>query len=84
MPSSEKSISSLEAMGVKVYGLDEPHVNSTENEISWDNIAGYDQQKRYVLLSVTYFCSSLVKYVSYIRVGIDKRGNNGKRPMIKR
>ncbi|KAL4019750.1 hypothetical protein IC575_018506 [Cucumis melo] len=46
MPSSEKSISSLEAMGVKVYGLDEPHVNSTENEISWDNIAGYDQQKR--------------------------------------
>ncbi|XP_031743223.1 ATPase family AAA domain-containing protein 1-B isoform X2 [Cucumis sativus] len=46
MPSSEKSISSLEAMGVKVYGLDGPHLNSTKNEISWDNIAGYDQQKR--------------------------------------
>ncbi|XP_022132785.1 probable 26S proteasome regulatory subunit 10B isoform X2 [Momordica charantia] len=45
MPSSEKSISSLEAMGVKVYGLDEPRVNSSNNEISWDNIAGYDQQK---------------------------------------
>lgn len=46
MPSSEKSISSLEAMGVKVYGLNEPHIYSSNNEISWDNIAGYDQQKR--------------------------------------
>lgn len=46
MPSSEKSISSLEAMGVKVYGLDESHDYSSKNEISWDNIAGYDQQKR--------------------------------------
>ena len=58
-------------MGVKVYGLDGPHLNSTKNEISWDNIAGYDQQKRYALLSVTYFCSSLAKYFSYIQLCID-------------
>lgn len=45
LPDPEKSISSLESMGVKVYGLDEQHVNSSKNEISWDNIAGYDQQK---------------------------------------
>ncbi|XP_007026191.2 PREDICTED: katanin p60 ATPase-containing subunit A1 isoform X1 [Theobroma cacao] len=46
MPSAEKSIASLEAMGVRIYGLDAPHQNSSYSEISWDNIAGYDQQKR--------------------------------------
>lgn len=48
MPSAEKLVASLESMGVRIYGLDEPHVNSSNGEISWDNIAGYDQQKRYV------------------------------------
>ncbi|KAF3451770.1 hypothetical protein FNV43_RR07866 [Rhamnella rubrinervis] len=46
MPTAEKSIASLESMGVRVYGLDESHVNSLSNEISWENIAGYHQQKR--------------------------------------
>ncbi|KAM3749225.1 hypothetical protein ACB098_05G167100 [Castanea mollissima] len=46
VPSAEKSVASLEAMGVKVYGLDEAPVYSSNIEISWDNIAGYDQQKR--------------------------------------
>lgn len=43
---AQKSISSLEAMGVRIYGLDAPHQNKPYNEISWDNIAGYDQQKQ--------------------------------------
>ncbi|KAJ9169173.1 hypothetical protein P3X46_020634 [Hevea brasiliensis] len=46
MPSAEKSVATLESMGVRIYGLDEPHVNSSNGEITWDNIAGYDQQKR--------------------------------------
>ncbi|XP_057431529.1 cell division control protein 48 isoform X2 [Lotus japonicus] len=48
-PSADKSVSSLEAMGVRIYGLNEPIGMSTgENEISWDNIAGYEQQKRII------------------------------------
>ncbi|PON52154.1 Spastin [Parasponia andersonii] len=48
MPSSDKSksVSNLESMGVRVYGLDEPLLNSPNSEISWENIAGYYQQKR--------------------------------------
>ncbi|KAF8409613.1 hypothetical protein HHK36_005691 [Tetracentron sinense] len=46
LPSLEKSVATLEGMGVKVFGLNGPHVVSSNNEISWDNIAGYDQQKR--------------------------------------
>ncbi|CAL5410588.1 unnamed protein product [Camellia sinensis] len=45
-PSSEKSVSSLEAMGVRIYGLNEPNLGHSQTEISWDNIAGYNQQKR--------------------------------------
>lgn len=44
----EKSVSALEDMGVRVYGYDEPHEYSKNGVISWDNIAGYDQQKQYV------------------------------------
>ncbi|KAH7569433.1 hypothetical protein ACOSP7_012835 [Xanthoceras sorbifolium] len=43
---AERTIASLESMGVKIYGLDEPQLNFAKNEISWDNIAGYYQQKR--------------------------------------
>ncbi|KAL1809143.1 hypothetical protein ACET3Z_026133 [Daucus carota] len=46
MPSKGKSISSLEAMGIKIYGLDEPNMGDSKSEISWENIAGYSQQKR--------------------------------------
>lgn len=49
VPSIDKSIASLESMGVRVYGLNEPHTSISNGEISWDNIAGYDNQKRYVL-----------------------------------
>lgn len=46
MPSADKLIASLESMGVRIYGINEPNLSSTRKEISWDNIAGYDQQKR--------------------------------------
>ncbi|KAJ4842748.1 hypothetical protein Tsubulata_013369 [Turnera subulata] len=46
MPSADKSVSSLESMGVRIYGLNQPQENSSNSEISWDNIAGYDHQKR--------------------------------------
>ncbi|KAL5097436.1 hypothetical protein RYX36_001763 [Vicia faba] len=46
-PSVDKAISSLEAMGVRTYGLNEP-IGTSNNEISWDNIAGYEHQKRVI------------------------------------
>ncbi|XP_015574307.1 cell division control protein 48 homolog D isoform X3 [Ricinus communis] len=46
MPSADKSVATLESMGVRIYGLNEPHINSSKGEISWNNIAGYDQQKQ--------------------------------------
>lgn len=46
-PSVEKSVSALEAMGVRVYGLDETSGIPADGTIFWENIAGYDQQKRY-------------------------------------
>lgn len=49
VPSVDKSIASLESMGVRVYGLGEPGICISNGEISWDNIAGYGDQKRYVL-----------------------------------
>lgn len=45
-PSTEKLIASLESMGVRIYGVDEPNVSSASKDISWDNLAGYDLQKR--------------------------------------
>ncbi|OWM83366.1 hypothetical protein CDL15_Pgr012847 [Punica granatum] len=44
--SPEKAIANLESMGVRIYGLDEPRINFSTKAISWDNVAGYDQQKR--------------------------------------
>ncbi|XP_047156672.1 probable 26S proteasome regulatory subunit 10B isoform X1 [Vigna umbellata] len=48
VPSVDKSISDLEGMGVRIYGLDEPVGISKDAEISWDNIAGYEHQKRLI------------------------------------
>ncbi|KAJ0692137.1 putative AAA+ ATPase domain, ATPase, AAA-type, core [Helianthus annuus] len=45
-PSMDKSVASLEGMGVKIYGLKEPKLEDSKSEISWENIAGYNQQKR--------------------------------------
>ncbi|KAJ8461332.1 hypothetical protein OPV22_034258 [Ensete ventricosum] len=39
-------VSALEGMGVRVYGLDETSSFPWDGTISWENIAGYDEQKR--------------------------------------
>ncbi|KDO78373.1 hypothetical protein CISIN_1g047219mg [Citrus sinensis] len=39
-------VSVLQLAGRRIYGLDEPQLNTSKSEISWENIAGYDQQKR--------------------------------------
>ncbi|CAI9787860.1 unnamed protein product [Fraxinus pennsylvanica] len=46
VPSIDKTVSSLEGMGVKVYGLAESNADQPKADISWDNIAGYNHQKR--------------------------------------
>ncbi|MCL7035038.1 hypothetical protein MKW94_011809 [Papaver nudicaule] len=42
----EKSVAALEAMGVRIFGLKESPAVSSTGDIAWENIAGYDQQKR--------------------------------------
>ncbi|KAJ8761287.1 hypothetical protein K2173_001343 [Erythroxylum novogranatense] len=44
--SVEKIATSLESMGVRVYGLEQTESDLSNGEISWDNIVGYEQQKR--------------------------------------
>ncbi|XP_047312247.1 uncharacterized protein LOC124915551 isoform X2 [Impatiens glandulifera] len=44
--STEKSVASLEAMGVIIYGLNEAKYDHSSSEVSWGNIVGYHQQKR--------------------------------------
>ncbi|KAK6123923.1 hypothetical protein DH2020_042342 [Rehmannia glutinosa] len=46
IPAKDKTIASLEGMGVKVYGLKQPNAENPKVDITWDNIAGYDNQKR--------------------------------------
>ncbi|XP_020518899.1 spastin isoform X1 [Amborella trichopoda] len=45
-PVKSKSLEALEAMGVKVFGLDESNTVFHNYEISWDIVAGYYWQKR--------------------------------------
>ena len=51
-PSLEKIVSDLEAMGVRVYGFDETGGIPLGGMISWDNLAGYEEQKREIEDSV--------------------------------
>ncbi|KAG6695410.1 hypothetical protein I3842_09G096000 [Carya illinoinensis] len=46
VPSAKNSVPDHKSAGVRIYGLNEPRSYSPNKEISWDNIAGYDQQKR--------------------------------------
>lgn len=47
LPSSDKALSDLEGMGVRIYGLDETTGTPADGTVSWESIAGYDEQKRY-------------------------------------
>uniref|UniRef100_A0A0D9VKU2 AAA+ ATPase domain-containing protein n=1 Tax=Leersia perrieri TaxID=77586 RepID=A0A0D9VKU2_9ORYZ len=48
VPSMEKIVSDLEGMGVRVYGFDETSSIPMDGSgnVMWENIAGYDSQKR--------------------------------------
>ncbi|KAK3155232.1 hypothetical protein QOZ80_2BG0200600 [Eleusine coracana subsp. coracana] len=46
IPSMDKTISDLEAMGVKVYGFDETSSVPMDGTMIWENLAGYEPQKR--------------------------------------
>ncbi|RLM80973.1 katanin p60 ATPase-containing subunit A-like 1 isoform X1 [Panicum miliaceum] len=46
IPSMEKIISDLEAMGVRVYGFDETSSIPMDGTVIWENLAGYEPQKR--------------------------------------
>ncbi|KAL6912157.1 hypothetical protein ACP4OV_000962 [Aristida adscensionis] len=46
VPSIEKTISDLEAMGVRVYGFDETSSVPMDGTVIWENLAGYEPQKR--------------------------------------
>lgn len=41
-----KSLEGLEGMGVKIYGLENVDAAEPCDQISWDTIAGYHEQKR--------------------------------------
>ncbi|OEL20949.1 hypothetical protein BAE44_0018032 [Dichanthelium oligosanthes] len=44
--SMEKIVSDLEAMGVRVYGFDETSSVPMDGTVIWENLAGYEPQKR--------------------------------------
>lgn len=46
LPSLEKVVSDLEAMGVRVYGFDETSSVPMDGTVIWENLAGYEPQKR--------------------------------------
>lgn len=48
LPSLEKVVSDLEAMGVRVYGFDETSSVPMDGTVIWENLAGYEPQKRHV------------------------------------
>ena len=43
---SKSLFETLESMGVKVYGKESSNVLLDKDVVSWDNIAGYHEQKR--------------------------------------
>ncbi len=52
-----KTLEGLEAMGVKIYGLENNGVLEGEH-VSWDNIAGYHDQKRCPFVISDFFQTS--------------------------
>lgn len=44
--SADKTVTTLEAMGVKIFGIGVSTSGNPKANIAWENIAGYNQQKR--------------------------------------
>ncbi|KAK8629538.1 hypothetical protein V6N13_078374 [Hibiscus sabdariffa] len=79
---AQKSISSLEAMGVRIYGLNVPYQSKPYSEISWDNIAGYDQQKREIEDTILLALSSPQVYDDIARGTRQKFESNRPRAVL--
>lgn len=61
--SLEKIVSDLEAMGVRVYGFDETSSVPMDGTVIWENLAGYEPQKRHgppVCYSFLFFTRCLM------------------------
>ncbi|KAK4710042.1 hypothetical protein R3W88_004555 [Solanum pinnatisectum] len=46
VPSADKTVTTLESMGVKIFGINVSTSGNPKANIAWENIAGYNQQKR--------------------------------------
>ncbi|XP_023636504.1 26S proteasome regulatory subunit 6B homolog [Capsella rubella] len=81
-PSTEKSISQLESMGVRIYGVNKPLGDDSVDEISWDNIAGYDQQKREIEDTILMALHSPEVYDDIVRGTRSKFESNRPRAVL--
>lgn len=70
LPSIEKTVSDLEDMGVRVYGFDETSSVPMDGTVMWENIAGYEHQKRYNIASSLLFLISKqqILYICKVKV----------------
>ncbi|KAJ8550192.1 hypothetical protein K7X08_033899 [Anisodus acutangulus] len=46
VPSADNTVTTLESMGVKLFGISASNSGNPKANIAWENIAGYNQQKR--------------------------------------
>ncbi|CAN8308425.1 unnamed protein product [Cochlearia groenlandica] len=83
-PSTDKTISQLESMGVRIYGVNKPLGGDDDSidEISWDNIAGYDQQKREIEDTILMALHSPEVYDDIVRGTRSKFESNRPRAVL--
>ncbi|KAF8086443.1 hypothetical protein N665_0625s0008 [Sinapis alba] len=80
--STDKTISQLESMGVRIYGVNKPLGDDSVDEISWDNIAGYDQQKREIEDTILMALHSPEVYDDIVRGTRSKFESNRPRAVL--
>ncbi|CAN6972389.1 unnamed protein product [Brassica rapa subsp. trilocularis] len=81
--STDKTISQLESMGVRIYGVNKPlGDDDSVHEISWDNIAGYEQQKREIEDTILMALHSPEVYDDIVRGTRSKFESNRPRAVL--
>ncbi|ESQ38166.1 hypothetical protein EUTSA_v10028536mg [Eutrema salsugineum] len=80
--STDKTVSQLESMGVRIYGVNKPLGDDSVDEISWDNIAGYDQQKREIEDTILMALHSPQVYDDIVRGTRSKFESNRPRAVL--
>ncbi|KAG2276183.1 hypothetical protein Bca52824_058738 [Brassica carinata] len=82
--STDKTISQLESMGVRIYGVNKPLGDDDDSvhEISWDNIAGYEQQKREIEDTILMALHSPEVYDDIVRGTRSKFESNRPRAVL--